>query len=133
MLLYYLVLESLVLNGELFDDFSIAGRVRSLSVQELVMLLPAQKSFVLWIAFKNRRLPSVMILLSLNGYSKTDECHDNRKNTCFLSLMKSILIFGNNHCQTWFTQYMKLMQQKVLRNTYLVVTSINNMLLSDWE
>ena len=113
------VLKYLVLNGESLDEISLAGRLRSRSIQDLVTLYPSQASYVQWLAYTNQKLPTLMIFVALDN----DSCVGQQKQQAevktrhigggVLSLMNDIVIHGSDEMRVWFAQYMKLMQQKV--------------------
>ncbi len=113
---FLLVLKSLVLNGESLDEISLAGRLRSRSIQDLVIMYPSQASYVQWLAFTNQKLPTLMIFVALDNDSsieQTEVMDPHRIGGGVLSLMNDIVIHGSDEMKTWFAQYMKLMQQKV--------------------
>ena len=114
------MLKSLILNGESLDEISLAGRVRSQAIQDLVAMHPSQAPYVQWLAYSNQKLPTLMIFIALDNdanllhENKGAEQREGRRGGGVLSLMSDIVIHGSDEMRAWFAQYMKLMQQKVL-------------------
>ena len=100
------------MNGESLDEISLAGRLRSQMLRDLVMLQPAQASYVQWLAYTHQKLPTLMIFIALDHGST----HDEGRAAGVLSLMSDIVIHGDKSKRIWFGHYMKLMQQKVIVN-----------------
>ena len=107
----FVVVASLVLNGETLDEISLAGRLRSQTLRGLVSLFPSQSSYVQWLAYTNQKLPTLMIFIALD--LEAGELVGGVKGGGILSLMSDIVIYGNKEMKSWFSHYMKLMQQKV--------------------
>ena len=107
----FVVVASLVLNGETLDEISLAGRLRSQTLRGLVSLFPSQSSYVQWLAYTNQKLPTLMIFIALD--LEAEELVGGVKGGGILSLMSDIVIYGNKEMKSWFSHYMKLMQQKV--------------------
>ena len=109
--LFLSVVTSLVTNGETLDEISLAGRLRSQTLRGLVTLVPSHSSFVQWLAYTNQKLPTLMIFIALD--IEAGELVGDIKGGGVLSLMSDIVIHGSKEKRSWFSQYMKLMQQKV--------------------
>ena len=114
------MLKSLILNGESLDEISLAGRVRSHAIQDLVAMHPSQAAYVQWMAYTNQKLPTLMIFIALDNDSNAVNLKqtaivgsDGHRGGSVLSLMSNIVIHGSDDMRAWFAQYMKLMQQKV--------------------
>lgn len=123
------VVTSLVTKGETLDEISLAGRLRSQTLRGLVTLIPSHSSYVQWLAYTNQKLPTLMIFIALD--IEAGELVGNVKGGGVLSLMSDIVIHGSKEKKTWFSQYMKLMQQKVHAhsnccNAFLIHFKINN-------
>ena len=118
------MLKSLILNGESLDEISLAGRLRSQAIQDLVSMHPSQASYVQWLAYTSQKLPTLMIFIALDfdsgmSQEKGTEIKEGHRGGSVLSLMSDIVIHGGDEMRVWFAQYMKLMQQKV--NYYMYV------------
>ena len=118
----FVVVASLVLNGETLDEISLAGRLRSQTLRGLVSLFPSQSSYVQWLAYTNQKLPTLMIFIALD--LEAGELVGGVKGGGILSLMSDIVIYGNKEMKSWFSHYMKLMQQKVRIYYYIYVSLV---------
>ena len=126
-----LVLTSLLVNGESQDEVSLAGRCRTAALSSLLLLHPPSSPHAQALSLLHHKHPTLALSIALAAEEEERMLpgFDSRPvsdvgvselgrvlappATGVVTLLHNIIITGDEETKTWFSQYMKLMQQKV--------------------
>ena len=116
----YLVVRSLLLNGEEQDEVSTAGRCRTKALRLLCSLHPPIMTSIQSLAISNRKHPTLALFLALEGANSSTTVSIDKETDCsiqaastFIPFLYNLIVKGSKETKVWFTQYLKRSQQKV--------------------
>ena len=114
------VLTSLLVNGETQDEVSLAGRSRTSALFSLLHLHPPSSPHAQSLSLTHHKHPTLALTIALSAEETPDSGTGMGRSlappptpTGVVTLLHDIIITGDEETRTWFSQYMKLMQQKV--------------------
>ena len=126
------VLTSLLVNGETQDEVSLAGRCRTTALSSLLHLHPPSSPHAQSLALLHHKHPTLALSIALSAEENpatSSPVSDSSTGmgpgmappptpTGVVTLLHNIIITGDDDTKAWFSQYMKLMQQKVRKQDF---------------
>ncbi|CAI8032929.1 Integrator complex subunit 2, partial [Geodia barretti] len=137
------VLTSLLVNGETQDEVSLAGRCRTTALSSLLHLHPPSSPHAQSLALLHHKHPTLALSIALSAEENpatSSPVSDSSTGmgpgmappptpTGVVTLLHNIIITGDDDTKAWFSQYMKLMQQKYRRQRTSAVTRLRKFIM----